>query len=220
MRLASMTKRGDRLSRTRRKLRAVRLASVVGIERSYSAKRASIMVRMLLGEWLCSYCVALLEKLKHILDEVKLDNDFPHQAIRFKLARGKSQLEIWIGFFEWGFGTSGGEVCYILLRTELFGQRSQMSWHESCSIHWENIPCRFLIDLYMELSFDLLRKSVSLAPSNRILTALFLCSSTILVCSKLSSISLLLLIASCNDLTRIVTCSSDSPGKGAFDHRA
>jgi len=47
-----------------------------------------------------SYCVALLEKLKHILDEVKLDNDFPHQATRLKLARGKSQLEIWIGFFE------------------------------------------------------------------------------------------------------------------------
>ena len=45
-----------------------------------------------------SYCVALLEKLKHILDEVKLDNDFPYQAIRLKLARGKSQLEIWIGF--------------------------------------------------------------------------------------------------------------------------
>jgi len=52
MRLASMTKRGDRLSRTRRKLRAVGLASVVGVERSYSAKRASIIVRMLLGEWL------------------------------------------------------------------------------------------------------------------------------------------------------------------------
>lgn len=48
MRLTSMTKRGDRLSRTRRNLRSIRLASVAGVEKSCSAKTASMTVRMLL----------------------------------------------------------------------------------------------------------------------------------------------------------------------------
>lgn len=152
MRLASITKRGDRLSRTRRKFRAVGLASVVGVERSYSAKRASIMVRMLLGEWLYSYCAAVSRNWSTYLMRLSWTMTFHIRRLDSNWRGAKANWKSGLVFLN---ETSEHRVkSYILLRTELFCQRNRMSWHESCSMHRENIPCRFLIDLHIQLSFN------------------------------------------------------------------